>query len=68
MDVDSQTQAQAEISADNREEVLGVQLYDGSKSTVRHLPSSVPARFFSERARSLCVAGAQQIRIFLQLG
>ena len=49
MDVDSQAQAQAEMSADTgeqKDEVPGVQLYDGSKSTVRYLLSSVLLRFF----------------------
>lgn len=49
MDVDSQARAQAETSVDIREqkdEVPGVQLYDGSKSAVRHLPSSTFVRFF----------------------
>ena len=48
MDVDSRAQAQAETSTDIREqaeEVTGVQLYDNSKSAVRHLPS-VLACFF----------------------
>ena len=48
MDVDSRAQAQAETSTDIREqaeEVTGVQLYDNSKSAVRHL-HLVPVRFF----------------------
>ena len=40
MDVDSQAEPQAETSTDVREQdVPGVQLYDGSKSTVRRLSS-----------------------------
>lgn len=47
MDVDSQAEAQAEMSADTREqEVPGVQLHDGSKSAVRYLSSLAPSRFF----------------------
>ena len=48
MDVDSQAEAQAETSADSREqkhEVPGVQLYDGSKSTVCYPSSLVLPRF-----------------------
>ena len=43
MDVDFQAQTSADIQKD---EVPGVQLYDGSKSAVRKLPSSLLAHFF----------------------
>ena len=57
MDVDSQAEAQAETSADTREqghEVPGVQLHDGSKSAVCYLTSPVPPRFFLKDS-GLCV-------------
>lgn len=71
MDVDSQADLHAVTSTDTREqkhEVPGVKLYDGSKSAVCYLPSLMPLLFFPERIRSLCAVGVQQIRIFWQPG
>lgn len=49
MDIDSQVQAQVGTSTDAREQmdgVPGVQLYDGSKSAVRHLLFGAGSVFF----------------------
>ena len=70
MDVDPQTQPQAGTSTDTREQkhgVPGVQLYDGSKSSVRDPPPQAPPHF-PEKTRSSCVVGVQQTQIFLPPG
>ena len=56
MDVDSQLQPQAGTSTDTgeqKQEVTGIQLYDGSKSPVCFPPSPVPPRFL--KVLGLCV-------------